>query len=153
MSVKCLSKIEKDAIIWSYLNHKSPLVNLAATFQTSTRTIGRVLEEAGLATPVPRLKGEGYLALQACKKHGIDPKDLDNILAMSSLPVGLVLDKESVGGFLARCSYKDLRDLLLIVSARITVDLKLPDGVREIGKQLGAATLEGADDDFDRLTS
>jgi hypothetical protein len=67
--------------------------------------------------------------------------------------VGLVIDKEAVGGFLARCSYQVLRDLLLIVSARITVDLKLPEGVRHIGKQLGAAAQEGAGDDFDRITA
>ena len=71
--VKCISEFEKDNVVASYKN-KVPLTILAVHHNTSTRTIGRVLEERGLATPVPRLKGEAYTVMKALQQADIPAK-------------------------------------------------------------------------------
>lgn len=81
MSVKCVNPTQKQIIADWYqakiLNQKE----LAQRFATSERTINRILEERGLATPVARIKGEAYQVMQLLKKHGIGLPELKDVLA------------------------------------------------------------------------
>lgn len=82
VTVKSLSEFEKNQIVAAYQAKDRTLKQLAGAFYTSPRTIGRVLEERGLATPVPRLKGEAHKVMEMLKFHGIDgPKGLADRLA------------------------------------------------------------------------
>lgn len=80
MSVKCLSPDVKLSIVSNYrvktLNQKQ----LAKLWGVSERTINRILNEAGVATAVPRIQGEAYQAMQILKKHNISVESLDNVL-------------------------------------------------------------------------
>lgn len=80
MTVQCLNDYEKQAIVRFY-NSKQPVKQIAEIFGTSERTIGRVITEAGLATPVQRLTEEASMALKILKKHNVEVKDLDKILS------------------------------------------------------------------------
>ena len=80
MSVKCLNETQKYFVIKAYqAKHKSQK-ELAEYLKVSERTINRVLIEAGLATPVARIKGEAYQVMQLLKKHGLDLHSLKKML-------------------------------------------------------------------------
>ncbi len=78
MSVKCLTQTQKDMIVHWYQKKIYNQKELAKNYNTSERTINRVLIEAGLATPVARIKGEAYQVMQVLKKYNIhSANDLD----------------------------------------------------------------------------
>ena len=78
MSVKCLTQAQKDQIVLWYQKKIYNQKELAKNYNTSERTINRVLIEAGLATPVARIKGEAYQVMQVLKKYNIQSaNDLD----------------------------------------------------------------------------
>ena len=72
MSVKCLTEMQKKSIAHFYTNKTLTQKQLAENYFVSERTINRVLIEAGLATPVARIKGEAYHVMQLLKKHSMD---------------------------------------------------------------------------------
>jgi hypothetical protein len=80
MTVKCIKQDIKDQIAASYRNKYKSIKQLAIENHTSPRTIGRVLEEHGLATPVPRLKGEAYHAMKLLEKFNVSVEELEQIL-------------------------------------------------------------------------
>lgn len=80
MSVKCLTKAQKDLIVFWYKNKMFNQKELAMKCATSERTVNRVLIEYGLATPVARIKGEAYHVMQLLKKHGLDLNSLKQVL-------------------------------------------------------------------------
>ena len=80
MAVQCLTKQEKNYIEYFYSNKKATQKELAIQFEISERTINRVLNELGLATAVPRLKGEAYQVMQLLKKYGYTPASLKTLL-------------------------------------------------------------------------
>ncbi len=88
MSVKCLSDVQKNFVIKAYqAKHKSQK-ELAQYLDVSERTINRVLIEAGLATPVARIKGEAYQVMQLLKKYGITSvEQLDRTLSNAQFAV------------------------------------------------------------------
>lgn len=71
MPVKCLTSQQKDLIALWYKGNIKSQKDLAEHFNTSRRTINRVLEERGLATPVARIKGEAYQVMQYLQTLGI----------------------------------------------------------------------------------
>ena len=71
MTVKCLTQAQKDLIVHWYQKKIYNQKELAKNYNTSERTINRVLVEYGLATPVARIKGEAYQVMQVLKKYGI----------------------------------------------------------------------------------
>ena len=78
MPVKCLSAAQKNFIGVAYRNKHKTQKELAEYLNTSERTVNRVLEELGLATPVARIKGEAYQVMQVLKKYNIhSANDLD----------------------------------------------------------------------------
>lgn len=91
----------------AYAN-KQPIKLLAEQFNTSTRTIGRVLEEGGLATPVPRLKGEAYQVMKFLDEQHLD---LEGLKARLSVPP---LTSQSVQEFLNDCTKEQLARLFYI---------------------------------------
>ena len=87
MTVKCLDKTSKKQIVEMFQNKKATQREIASQFFVSERTIHRVLEEAGLATTIPRIQGEAYQVMQTLKKYGIEPQDLENIFRMATKPL------------------------------------------------------------------
>lgn len=85
MTVRIFTIVEKNQICLAYSHKTMNLKELAEHFNASSRTIGRVLEERGLATPVPRLKGEAYQALQLMRDFGFSPTQLRNMLELFML--------------------------------------------------------------------
>jgi hypothetical protein len=85
MTVKRFPEEIKDDICRAYSHKTLNLTELSKVFNTSSRTIGRILEERGLATPVPRLKGEAYTVMQILAKHNINAEQLERVLATPSL--------------------------------------------------------------------
>ena len=81
MTVTCLSVETKDQVTRHYASGGWQQKELAKAFNTSERTINRVLIEAGLLTPVAQLKADAYNVMQVLKKHGIDPSKLDQVLS------------------------------------------------------------------------
>lgn len=78
MTVKCLTQTQKDQIVHWYKKKIYNQKELAKNYNTSERTINRVLIEYGLATPVARIKGEAYQVMQVLKKYNIhSANDLD----------------------------------------------------------------------------
>lgn len=80
MTVKCLFDEIKLAIVSNYKAKTMTQNQLARWAGVSERTINRVLNEAGVATAVPRIQGEAYTAMQILKKHNISVESLDNVL-------------------------------------------------------------------------
>ena len=80
MAVKCLTDAEKNFIALSYKSKHKTQKELAEYLGVSERTINRVLEELGLATPVARIKGEAYQVMQLLKKYSLDKDSLNSLL-------------------------------------------------------------------------
>lgn len=78
--VKSLSETSKDIIVNRYTQETNTLTELAKMFNTSRRTVGRVLQERGLASPVPRLQGKAYRAVKLMEKYDVNINELDNAL-------------------------------------------------------------------------
>ncbi len=106
MTVRVLSQSQKDLIVTWYKQKIYTVSQLAKQYKTSTRTIGRVLEEAGLATPVPRLKGEAYQAMQVLKAYNMNVEQLKRALAAPALTL------ENVQAFLRQCTPAQLDSLI-----------------------------------------
>lgn len=80
MTVHKLTVAQKEMIRLNYTSKRMNITQMAKALEVSTRTIGRVLEELDLATPVSRLKGEAYNVLQELKKFGIEPKEVGPLI-------------------------------------------------------------------------
>lgn len=84
MTVKCLTEPQKKCIAYAYTRKTMTQKELAENFEVSERTINRVLIEAGLATPVERIKGEAYGVMQLLKKYHLDLASLTMMLERKS---------------------------------------------------------------------
>ena len=80
MTVSCLTQEAKDMIYAAHTNKTMTQKEMAEYFGVSERTINRVLNELGLATAVPRIKGEAYQVLRLLEKHNFTIKDLETLL-------------------------------------------------------------------------
>lgn len=105
MTVKCLTESQKQIICQWYKQKLYTQTQLAKQFSTSTRTINRVLEEKGLATPVARLKGEAYQVMQVVKEFGLDAQRLRAALTAPALTFN------NVQFFLNQCPPEQLGQL------------------------------------------
>lgn len=85
MTVKCLSQEEKNIIITAYNSKCVNQKEIAQYWKVSERTINRVLIEAGVATPVARIKGEAYQVMQILKKYEIAASQLEPLIQKSQL--------------------------------------------------------------------
>ena len=80
MTVRCLTQSSKNRILGLYKRKLMNQKELAEYFNVSERTINRVFIEAGVATPVERIKGEAYQVMQLLKKHAVDLQKLSMLL-------------------------------------------------------------------------
>lgn len=80
MAIRCLTQHQKQYIIYFYQKKNYTQKHLAEQFEVSPRTINRVLIEAGIATPVARIKGEAYHVMKLLEKHGLDLNSLRSML-------------------------------------------------------------------------
>ena len=80
MGIPCLEQMQKDSIITMYQNKVMTQKQLAKRFNVSERTINRVFIEAGIATPVARIKGEAYQVMQLLKKYSVNYSTLKTLL-------------------------------------------------------------------------
>lgn len=114
MTVKCFTAQEKQAVIRQYNAKTFPtLKELAANWGASPRTIGRILEEAGLATPVPRIQGEAYQIMQVLKAFKIttaqELKDfLKHELSLDPSQASMPPSEAAVQAYLASCDKAQL---------------------------------------------
>ena len=104
MTVKSLSAADKNTICSTYTQKMMTVSELAIWHATSARTIGRVLEERGLATPVPRLQGDAYQVMQLLKKHNLTPVTLAEMLEAAPL----VPQIQDVPALLDKLTFSDL---------------------------------------------
>lgn len=86
ITVKCLSELTKNYIVADYKN-KHSIKLIAEEWLSTPRTVGRVLVERGVATPVARLKGEAYRVMQLLKTYNITPDQLEALFVDASKPV------------------------------------------------------------------
>ena len=80
MGVRCLEKHQKLTVLDLYQRKIMNQKDLAAKFSVSERTINRILIEAGLATPVARIKGEAYHIMKLLKKYDLELNTLRILL-------------------------------------------------------------------------
>jgi len=92
ITVKCLSAAQKDDVVSVYQAEQHNLKQIAKMFHTSARTINRVLQERGLATPVPRLQIRATKVLALLDKHHLTVEQLAYVLAaVERMPVKAAL--------------------------------------------------------------
>lgn len=80
MTVKKLTTKQKEAVVVVYDSKTRTLKQIAGFLGVSTRTIGRVLEEAGLMKPVARLQADAKTVMALLYKHKITIEQLQHLL-------------------------------------------------------------------------
>lgn len=80
ITVKCVDDFVKDGIVAMYQTKKYTIKNIAAIHSTSTRTVGRVLEEAGIALPREGARGEAKAVMKLLAERNVTSADLTAIL-------------------------------------------------------------------------
>lgn len=82
MTVKKLSDAQKQAVVTIYTSNDKPksIHELADLLGVSTRTIGRVLEEAGVTASKKIHTGEAAKVMRVLYKHKINADSLEAIL-------------------------------------------------------------------------
>lgn len=103
MTVKCHSEAEKDQIVAFFNTRKYSLKEIALAYGTSARTVNRILVERGLATTVPRLKGDAHQVMAFLRTMDITTLDAlkDHLKAKTVSP-------ETVQEYLNDCSSEQL---------------------------------------------
>lgn len=110
MTVKCVSDTQKTTIAYWYQNKTMNQKEIAKRMDVSERTVNRVLIEAGLATPVQRIKGEAHLVMKLLQQYHLDRIKLETVLAKAeylgllrdSTPVQRKASKKSPAGHIGR---------------------------------------------------
>lgn len=134
MKVRCLSAHVKDQICLAYVNKTMTLKELAFYFDTSSRTVGRVLEERGLATPVPRLKGEAHQVMLLIKSYGLDIDTLTTLLKTVSLSTPLKPEVQDIMKLL-RAHGLDLSSLTAKLSVTPLTDHTVQEFLNQCSKE------------------
>lgn len=124
MTVYCLTDAQKDLIASWYKQKLFNQKQLAKQYQVSERTINRVLEEKGLATPVARIKGEAYQVMQVLKGYNMNVEQLKAALAAPALTM------DNVQRFLNTCSKEQLA-ALFYTSGLVKIAEMVPTKARQ----------------------
>lgn len=80
MTVKSLTRLQKQNIGYYYANKTHAVKELAALYQKSVRTIGRVLEEEGYAKPKERALEEAKRIRLLMEKNKIGYYELVKLI-------------------------------------------------------------------------
>lgn len=110
MTVKCITSDDKKRIAGYFVAKVNTQCELAKSFKTSERTIHRVLVEAGIATTVPRIKGEAYQVMQLLKKHDIPVDELETYLILAKKQMVDILEGYAQEAF-ATAGREELEDV------------------------------------------
>ena len=122
MTVKSLNTVQKNTICAWYQGKLRNQKELATEFNTSERTINRVLIEAGLLTPVAQLKADAYNVMQVLKKHGIDPSKFEQTLATGyKMPIA----HEDVVDYLYGAKREEITELFYTAMMNRALDSQL----------------------------
>lgn len=81
--VKCLNQSQKNFVLYHYHKKTMNQKNIATHLNVSERTVHRVLVQAGLATPVQRLKEEAKQAMALLTKYNVSVKTLADMLRVA----------------------------------------------------------------------
>lgn len=113
ITVKSLTEDQKDSIVMVYLEKTSTMKYIAKIFNTSTRTIGRVLAERGYLTPTTQLKADAARVMKLLDYRGIDYTTLLTILDKSATPASTpapapTINANTVQAYLNKCSKEQL---------------------------------------------
>lgn len=123
ITVKCVSEDVKSSIVTLYQGKKHDIKEIAKIHSTSTRTVGRVLEERGVALPRERIRGEAKAVMKLLEERNVTSQDLTGIFnVLRSAGINSVdklaeaisrppLNAEAVQSFLNRCSKETLASL------------------------------------------
>ena len=142
MTVKSLTNTKKTAIIEVYKSKTLNQKEIATGFNTSERTINRVLIEAGLLTPVAQLKADAYNVMQVLKKYNIDPSKLDQVLTAAYRPAPPT--QESVAEYLYDAKREEITELFYTAMMNKALDSQMASSFPELSQPVYAA--EGFDD-------
>ncbi len=82
MTVKCLNQYQKQCIASTYVHSNTSLSDLAFQYNTSNRTIGRVLNEFGLSGPLTRIEEDAKKVMRILKQFDVSPDTLSEVLEM-----------------------------------------------------------------------
>lgn len=113
MPVKKITDAQKEAIVTIYTSKDKPktIKEIASFLGVSTRTVGRVLEEKGIDSPMKARFGnvntEANKVIQLLYKHKIDPNMLEQILNTPALTPG------NISVFLKKCNREQLAVILI----------------------------------------
>lgn len=77
-----LTKEQKQAVVTIYRSKTKTITEMAKRLGVSTRTIGRVLVEAGETLPVQRLQADAAQVMKLLYKHKITVQQLEDLLYM-----------------------------------------------------------------------
>lgn len=105
MTVRTLTKSQKDSLVSDYKNKNRTIVDLGYNYRISPRTVARVLDEYDVPTPMPRVRGEAYRAMQLLKKHGMTVDQLESMMAAAAEPT---VNMATVQAFLNQCKLFEL---------------------------------------------
>jgi len=71
MSKRKLTDAQKDMIVLNFQHKRMTISKMAETLEVSTRTIGRVLTEAGLAGPITQVRENAAKFMKIMASYGI----------------------------------------------------------------------------------
>lgn len=80
MTVKKLTAAQKDAIVTVYDSKTRNIKQIAEFLGVSTRTIGRVLDERGVASPMETRTAEAKKVMVLLYQHKVTPAQLEHLL-------------------------------------------------------------------------
>lgn len=80
MTQSKLTQAQKDAVVTIYRAKTKSITEMAKWLSVSTRTIGRVLQQAGETLPVARLQGEASAVMKLLYKHKISLAQLEELI-------------------------------------------------------------------------
>lgn len=107
MTVKSIQPRDKSLIAMWYSNGMNTKQELAEIFQTSTRTVERVLIEEGvIQAPTPRITPRIRAYMQVLAEHDLTPEQLDEVLTNHKYPY------RAVQGYLHQCTAGQIAGML-----------------------------------------
>lgn len=110
-----LTEAQKTAIVDVYNDGKRNVKQIAAFLKVSERTIGRVLKERGIASPMAARSAEAKEVMAILNKYNIDSGDLESIFQIKPLTPA------NVAIFLKESNQEQL---IVILSAAGLIDTK-----------------------------
>jgi hypothetical protein len=94
--IKCLTIEEQQSITDWYNIVKTPISEIAYIYGVSSRTIARVITDAGMVTPLARRNGDSYRAMQILKQYDVEVSELAYLLFLGKEAMDRIQDDYKV---------------------------------------------------------